>query len=122
MKLAGMALGTAAPIAAASGFGSLGTVGAALGVAGLASSGGRGSGSSTSSSGGGGPLDTTAPALTVNQSDANLAGDGWINSAERTAGVTLTGQTEAGCSVTVATGTGTPVTLTALQTVRGPSP
>ena len=58
-------------------------------------------------------VDTAAPNLVVTQTTANIAGDGVINAAERTAGVVLSGTTEVGRSVTIATGTGTNVTVTA---------
>jgi hypothetical protein len=57
-------------------------------------------------------VDTTAPTLVVTQTNATIAGDGVINTAERTAGIALSGTTEAGRQVTIATGTGTNVTVT----------
>jgi hypothetical protein len=58
-------------------------------------------------------VDTTAPALTITQMEGQIAGDGMINAAERPAGVVLSGMTEAGRSVTLATGTGSDVTVSA---------
>ena len=58
-------------------------------------------------------VDTTAPSLTVTQIEGQIAGDGVISAAERTAGLVLSGMTEAGCSVRIATGTGAAVTATA---------
>ncbi|WP_310627191.1 Ig-like domain-containing protein, partial [Limnohabitans sp.] len=58
-------------------------------------------------------VDTTGPALSVTQATANIAGDGTINAAERTAGVALSGTTDPGRSVSIATGTGSTVTVTA---------
>ena len=58
-------------------------------------------------------VDNTAPALIVTQADEQIAGDGIINAAERSAGVVLSGTTEAGCSVIIATGIGADVTATA---------
>jgi len=58
-------------------------------------------------------VDTTAPSLSVTQSNDQIAVDGIINAAERIAGVVLSGMTEANRSVSIATGTGADVTATA---------
>ena len=52
-------------------------------------------------------IDRDAPDLVVTQTNATIATDGTINATERTTGVTLSGTTEAGRSVTIATGAGT---------------
>ena len=58
-------------------------------------------------------VDTTAPTLTVNQTNSTIAGDGQISATEYSAGVTLSGQTSVGHNVTISTGNGTDVTVTA---------
>ena len=70
-------------------------------------------------------LDTQGPALTVTQSDKQIAGDGIINATERTAGVLLSGTTEPGASVGIDTGKGailpTPVDNTGTWSVTVPA-
>ena len=61
-------------------------------------------------------VDTTAPALVITQTNGTIATDGVITTSERSAGVTLSGTTEAGSSVTIATGTGTDVTVSSNST------
>ena len=58
-------------------------------------------------------VDTTAPTLTVNQTNSTIAGDGQISATEYSAGITLSGQTSVGHNVTISTGAGTDVTVTA---------
>ena len=58
-------------------------------------------------------LDTAPPNLQITQTNATIAGDGLINAAERTAGVTLSGTTEASRAVSISTGLGSNVSITA---------
>ena len=66
--------------------------------------------------------------LTSHRSNAQIAGDGVINAAERSAGVVLSGTTEASRIVNIATGTGSNVNVIAdsaggwSATARGATP
>jgi hypothetical protein len=61
-------------------------------------------------------LDTAPPNLQITQTNATIAGDGAINAAERNVGVVLSGTSEANRDVSIATGSGAGVTVTASGT------